>query len=108
MRGSSPRMTGQFGMEAHRAPSSTSRLNAGISQPQRQSALERDDLLERFAEIELKVLPLGPAEMGRAEHVGHGQERMVSVGDRLLLVDIDRGKAGPALAQRRQQGTRRD
>src|SRR5215470_2171903 len=98
MCGSSPRMTTQFGMEAHQAPSSTSRLHGRIPQPEGKTVLIRDDLLERLAEIELKVLPLGPAEVGRAEHVGHGQERMVSVGDRLLLVDVDRGKAGPALA----------
>ena len=61
------------------------------------------DLLEALAEIELEVVPLGPAEMRRAQHVVHLQERVVAAGDRLLLVDVHRGVAGPALLQRVEQ-----
>src|SRR3982074_3170292 len=56
--------------------------------------LIRHHPLERLAEIELEVIPLGPAEMRRAENVRHRQERMIAAGDRLLLVDVDRGIAG--------------
>jgi hypothetical protein len=56
------------------------------------------DLLERLAKIELEVVPFRPSEVRRAEDVGHRQERMVAVQDRLLLVDVDGGIAGPAAA----------
>ena len=79
-----------------------------IPEPQRQALLVGDDLLERLAEIELEIRPFGPAEMGHAQHVRHRQERMVAADDRLLLVDVDGGIAGPALAQRVQQRARRD
>src|SRR5262245_22707718 len=75
------------------SPDGGSRSHGRVCQPQRHSALVCDDLLERLAEIELEIVPFGPAEMGRAQDVGHRQERMISAGDRLLLVDIDRGKA---------------
>src|SRR5262245_11266155 len=72
----------------------------------RKALLIGDDLLERLPEIQVEVGPFGPAQMGRAEHVRHRQERMISVGDRLLLVDVDSSIAGPALAQCGQQGAR--
>src|SRR5262245_21203675 len=76
---------------------STARLHVGIGQPQWQAALIGDDLLERLAEVELEVVPFRPAEMGRAQHVRHRQQRVVAVDDRLLLVDVDRGIARPPL-----------
>src|SRR5262249_57413003 len=66
------------------------------------------ELLERLSKMEIEIGPLYPAEMGRAENVWHGQEGMVSVGHRLVLVNVDGGVAGPALAQRREQGAPRD
>src|SRR5262249_62329529 len=82
-----------------------SRLHLGIPEPHRKALLIRDDLLERLAEIKLEVRPFGPAEMGRAEDVRHGQERMVRVGDRLVFVNIDGGIARSALAPRAPQGS---
>lgn len=75
-----------------------SRLHPGISEPHRKAVLICDDLLERLAEIQLEVRPFGPAEMGRAEDVRHGQERMICVGDRLVFVNVNGGIAGPTLA----------
>ena len=69
-----------------------------ISQPQWQALLIGHDLLERLAKIELEIVPFRPSEVRRAEDVGHRQERMVAVHDRLLLVDVDGGIAGPAAA----------
>src|SRR5262249_49258011 len=77
-----------------------------IGEPQRKPLFIGDDLLERLAEIELEIFPFRPAEMRRAENVGHRQEWMLD--DRLVLVHIDGGVAGPALAQRGEQGSRRD
>src|SRR5262245_46533026 len=81
---------------------SMSRLHLGISEPHRKTLLIRDDLLERLAEIELEVRPFGPAEMGRAEDVRHGQKWMIRVGDRLVFVNVDGGIAGSTLVQRAQ------
>jgi len=79
-----------------------SRLQLGISEPHGKTLLIRDDLLECLAEIQLEVRPFGPAEMGRAEDVRHGQERMIRVGDRLVFVNVNGGIAGSTLAQRAQ------
>src|SRR5439155_16830814 len=85
-----------------------SRLHVWICQAHREALLVCRDLLKRLPEIELEVRPFGPAEMRRAENVGHGQERMIAVHDGLLFINIDGGVAGSALAQRLQQGARRD
>src|SRR5689334_2571452 len=77
-----------------------------IGEPQRKPLFIGDDLLERLAEIEFEIVPFRPAEMRRAENVGHRQERMLA--DRLVFVHVDGGIAGPALAQRGEQGSRRD
>jgi len=84
--------------------SPSARLDLRIGEPHLAALLEGHDLLERFGEIELEIVPFGPAQMGRAQHVGHGEEGVVAVGDRLLLVDIDRRMAGPPLPQRGEQG----
>src|SRR5262245_3901977 len=44
-----------------------SRLHLRIDQPHLAALLERDDLLEAFGEVELEIVPLGPAEMRRAQ-----------------------------------------
>src|SRR4249920_389013 len=79
-----------------------------IGHSQRQAALIGNDLLERLAEIKLEIVPFRPSEVRRAQDVGHRQERMIAVHDRLLLVDVDGGVAGPALAQRVKQRPRCD
>src|ERR1700732_3655809 len=85
-----------------------SRRNLWICQPQRQALLIRNDLLERLTEIELVVRPFGPAKVGCAQHIWHGEERVIAVHDRLMLVNIDGGVAGPAPAQRGEQRPRRN
>src|SRR5687767_1914956 len=84
------------------------RFDRRVAQPQRLALLELDDLLEALAEIELEIVPFRPAEMRRAQHVRHFQERMVAVDDRLLLIDIDRGVARPAVLERVEQRAGRD
>src|SRR5581483_2630729 len=79
------------------------RLYGWIAQPQRLALLKFDDLLEALSKIELEVIPFRPPEMRRAQHIRHFEKRMVAVDDRLLLVDIHRRVAGPALLQRVEQ-----
>ena len=83
-------------------------FTVGLPSRERLALLELDDLLEALAEIELEVVPFRPAEMRRAQHVVHLQKRMVAAGDRLLLVDVHRRIARPALLQRLQQRARLD
>src|SRR6185369_14966353 len=84
------------------------RLHRRVAEAERLALLEPGDLLEALAEIKLEVVPLRPAEMRRAQHVVHLQERMTAAGDRLLLIDVDRGIARPALLQRLQERARLD
>src|SRR5262245_4882558 len=87
---------------------SNARLDLRVGEAQRLALLERHDLLEGLAEIEFEIVPPGPAEMRCAQRVRHLQKRVVAAGDRLLLVDVDRRIAWPALAQRIEQRARRD
>src|SRR5690349_21207292 len=87
-----------------RPPTAASpRLHLRIDQPHLAAVLERHDLLEALCEVELEIVPFGPAEMRRAQHVRHLEEWMVAVHDRLLLVDVDRRIAGAAGAERGEQ-----
>src|SRR5262249_26813983 len=90
------------------AMTSAPRLHLRIDQPHLAAVLECHDLLEAFPEVELEIVPFGPAEMRRAQHVVHFQERMVAVDDRLLLVDVDRGIAWAPGLERGEQSVRRD
>src|SRR5215813_5774544 len=85
---------------------SGARSHLRIAKAQRTASLIGDDLLESLAEIEFEIRPFRPAEMGGAEDVRHGQERMIR--DRLAFVDVDRGIAGPSILQRGEQIAGRD
>src|SRR3982074_3202962 len=86
--------------DQHRRDASTQAwLDLRVREAHLAALLEGHDLLERFGEIELEIVPFGPAQMRRAQHVGHGEQWMVPRGDRLLLIDVDRRITPPSIAQ---------
>src|SRR4029077_16394085 len=66
------------------------------------------DLLEDVAELHLVFLTRDVAEMRRAHHVAHAQQRMVGVEHRLFFVDIDCREARTPSAQRIDEGAALD
>src|SRR5438046_8343532 len=60
----------------------------------------RIDLVEDLGERDLVILARYVAEMGRADHVVHVEQRMAGVAQRLLLVDVDSRLAGPSRLER--------
>ena len=65
---------------------------------------EGEKIVEGLAEVQLVTPPLDIADMGRAQHVGHAEEGMAAVVDRLGLVHVEGGESGPAFMQGVEQG----
>ena len=76
--------------------SGSASLHLRVGEAERLAGGEGDDLFEAFPEVEFERLPIGPAEMRHAQNIRHLEERVVSANDRLVLVDIDRRRAGTA------------
>src|SRR5260221_13655590 len=66
------------------------------------------DLVEDVGELELVLVARDVAEMRRADHVVHRQQRMLAAEHRLFVVDVDRRLSRPARLYRRLERPRPD
>src|SRR5437762_9428591 len=76
--------------------SAPARKHVGVHDVDRLAALVGENLVEDVGELQLPLVERDIAEMRRADDVVHGEERMLAIGDRLVLVDIDRRLSRPA------------
>src|SRR5262245_60277460 len=86
----------------------TGREYCGIHDVDRRAVGERDDLIEHIRELDLVFVARHVADVWRADHVAHLQQRIVRIAKRLLLEHVDRGETRTALPQRRDKRARRN
>ena len=74
----------------------------------RRACGECDDPVEGVPELCVEVLAHDVVDVRRRDQVGRAQQRVVGVCDRFGFEYVNRGEAGAACAQGREQRARRD